>query len=753
MTNTVRVCALDTETFPFGPGAVAPPIICIQWKWLDEDEAYGLGNGERELMHAQLEALLQPGHILIGVNIAYDLRVICNAFPDLEPLVWAKLEAGEIIDLMIREKLLNLSTTGKLSFAELPDGNVLRIGYGMDDLLLNHCGIDISADKNDPASPRNSFAMLDGQPFSAYSARHRDYALNDARYTCRIYLAQETACAARGGQFVTQEFNTAAAFALFCMTERGAETDPEQFEKMVAMVQEALHPDKMKNLIEAGILREAVPPREFRGKMTKGKEASINMAVLRANVERACRLARIPVKRTDTGEVCCDAEVIDSVADWDDALQEYQDRTVVGQIKKTEIPRMTWDFEDGRGRRLAPVVHFPYNALVETTRTSSMASEHYPSSNGQNVDPRAKPVYKAREGWVFCGADFSTLELVTLGQTCYRLFGKSTHRDVIFAGRDNHTYLAAPLAHRLDPNLAVVLKGLGNDERHDVMAKLKKSEHEVDRKLFKLWRGLAKPVGLGNPGGLGPVKFLSLAKKKPYFVDVKAMAAELPPQFFDEIMASDLAGSVLYHHEKLTGKGDDEFAWSPMLKGIALALELRRVWFDIYPEMRTYFDYVKEVLKDTLNVATDAEGKAIQLYAYETPLGALRRGCTFTSVANGLGLQSPGAEGAKAAVFLINRECRDRTIDSVLYGCRPILFVHDEIITEIPEDDLMHERAQRIAQLMVQAMALVCPDVPIKAEPVLMRSWNKDAEPVHDKATGRLLIWTPPPPKIQVAAS
>lgn len=752
MTNTVRVCSLDTETFPFGPGRVAPPIICMQWKWLDEEEAYGLGNGERELMHAQLEALLQPGHILIGVNIAYDLRVICNEFPDLEPLVWAKLEAGEIVDLSLREKLLNLSTTGKLSFADLPDGNVLRIGYSMADMLLNHCGIDISKDKEDPASPRHTFALLDGQPFSAYSVRHWNYALDDARYGCRIYLAQASACKARGGRFTTQEFNTAAAFALFGMTERGAETDPVEFEKMVAMVNEALHPDKQKALIESGILREAVAPKPKKdGTFTKGKESSINMAILQANVERACRIARIPVKRTPTGAVCCDAEVIDAISDYDDALQEYQDRQAVGQIKKTEIPRMKWDFEDGRGERLAPVVHFPYNALVETTRTSSMASEHYPSSNGQNVDPRAKPVYKAREGWVYCGADFSTLELVTLGQTCYRLFGKSTHREVILSGRDNHTYLGAPLARRLDPNLRTVLTGLSKDAAHDLLAPMKKSKNPEDKKLFKLWRGLAKPVGLGNPGGLGPVKFLSLAKKKPYWIDVKAMAMELPPEFFDEIMDSDLAGSVLYHHKKLTGREDDEFAWSPMLKGIALALELRRVWFDIYPEMRTYFDYVKECLKDELNVATDDEGKPIQLFAYETPLGALRRGCTFTSVANGLGLQSPGAEGAKAAVFKINRECRDKTRNSVLFGCRPILFVHDEVITEIPEDNLMHERAARIAQLMVESMALVCEDVPIKAEPVLMHSWNKDAEPRFDDK-GRLAIWTPEPQKLVLAS-
>jgi DNA polymerase I-like protein with 3'-5' exonuclease and polymerase domains len=93
-------------------------------------------------------------------------------------------------------------------------------------------------------------------------------------------------------------------------------------------------------------------------------------------------------------------------------------------------------------------------------------------------------------------------------------------------------------------------------------------------------------------------------------------------------------------------------------------------------------------------------------------------------------------------VFKINRECRDATRNSILFGCRPILFIHDEIIVEIPEDNLMHERSRRVAELMVEGMTIICPDVPIKAEPLLMRSWHKDAEPIYDEKN-RLAIWTP----------
>ena len=44
---------------------------------------------------------------------------------------------------------------------------------------------------------------------------------------------------------------------------------------------------------------------------------------------------------------------------------------------------------------------------------------------------------------------------------------------------------------------------------------------------------------------------------------------------------------------------------------------------------------------------------------------------------------------------------------------------------------------------MVKTMQEYIPDVPIEAEPALMRRWYKDAAPVYDDS-GKLLVWESP---------
>ena len=81
---------------------------------------------------------------------------------------------------------------------------------------------------------------------------------------------------------------------------------------------------------------------------------------------------------------------------------------------------------------------------------------------------------------------------------------------------------------------------------------------------------------------------------------------------------------------------------------------------------------------------------AVQIQSYlrdTSPLGMYRAGASYCAAANGAALQTPTAEGAKGAVFDVARACCDPEEKSILLGCRPLLFVHDELILEIPEDD------------------------------------------------------------------
>jgi len=68
------------------------------------------------------------------------------------------------------------------------------------------------------------------------------------------------------------------------------------------------------------------------------------------------------------------------------------------------------------------------------------------------------------------------------------------------------------------------------------------------------------------------------------------------------------------------------------------------------------------------------------------------------------------------------------------------MFVHDELIVECPEETAP-EAADEVSRLMIEAMEEYTPDVPIEAEPALMRRWSKNAESIRD-ANGRLEVWT-----------
>ena len=69
-----------------------------------------------------------------------------------------------------------------------------------------------------------------------------------------------------------------------------------------------------------------------------------------------------------------------------------------------------------------------------------------------------------------------------------------------------------------------------------------------------------------------------------------------------------------------------------------------------------------------------------------------------------------------------------------------MILMHDEIISEVPVD-LAAEAAQRVADVMVETLCEVCPDVKIVAEPALMRRWYKGAAPTY--VDGRLVPWEP----------
>jgi len=701
------VISLDTETCRMGGGELAPALVCVSIA--AQDENYEIVADIRKHDDPDLEGwlatVLRGDHThIITARGSYDMLVLCTAFPTLWPLVWQAYEDGRIHDVQIIEKLKCLSTTGSLEFAQLPDGSTMKLRFSLTELEQKYLGLNRSADKkktvdadgNDVSPWRERYGELRDVPLESWPAEAVEYPLDDARNTLAVFeamvkdLRESGPCSA-----ATEAFQAACDFALWICTSWGMETDPERVALLETALEAELNPTKMAPLYEAGILRPAEPPRPYKNQPTKftaGTEESVNKKVLQAHVERICQQHKIPTKMTAGGEkgvpqISTDADVLSRLAPLDPLLTIYQGRQELIKLKTTYLPVL----QHG-------LVHFAFDVLKETGRTSSHGSDIFPSTNGQNQptiggDMSVRECFVPRAGHLLCSVDYSMLELCAVAQTTFDLFKKSVHLEKINAGYDLHAYLGAQLAADLDPDFGHVIdeaRGLGDrltpDEIYQIFIRAKNDPDEDVRKLYQHYRKFAKPTGLGYPGGLGAQTFIEFARTV-YGVEVTLEQAE----------------------------------------------RFKEIWFATYPEMRQYFDWLGGQC-DRQNAGT---------YAYSTPFGMYRAATTFCAGANGKAMQSPAAECAKTSLFLVVRSCYDVNLKSPLYGCHPVDFIHDEILVELPDDVYAHDRAFEVSRLMVSAGSLVFPDVKMKAEPALMRRWYKEAEPVYDPLTRRLIPWEP----------
>lgn len=156
------------------------------------------------------------------------------------------------------------------------------------------------------------------------------------------------------------------------------------------------------------------------------------------------------------------------------------------------------------------------------------------------------------------------------------------------------------------------------------------------------------------------------------------------------------------------------------------AQKLRNDWMASLPEIRIYLERI--------GLHTESGSARIE----QLRSGRVRGGVGYSDCANGY-FQGLAADGAKRALFDVAKACYvDRS--SALFGSRPVAFIHDEIICEVPKEQA-HEAAIAQEQLMCASMQIYTPDIPIRASSALMRRWFKEADAVWEN--GRLVPWEP----------
>jgi len=750
---------LDFETNRMGVSNVLPKAICltglIQYQ---SEEAQLVGAGPDEyiwgnndngvhLRQAVETVLDDPKCLIVFHNASFDLGVIAANWPDLLPKLWvAMADEGRVHCTKIRAKLLDLADTGDLDFVTLPGGVKAKTDYSLAGQMKFWFGVDRTAEKNSPESWRTNFDTFDGWKAEDYPEDARTYCLDDVRDLEKLWLnqtnRQQGLLAVGVDAFAELPFRVSCDFAMRLMTSYGMQVDAEWWHKLVAWLEVELLAEKVQLLVQNKILRPYQPSRPHaKGhknpdgtvKMTKPVEESIDKGALKNYIltlkkkidetlpEGEDSLIELrytePSDNFPEGQLQVDAEWLTDFAYLDPTLEQYQHRQKLQKLLNTDLPRMTLPDAEGKHTNIpAERIHPEFNVLVSTGRTSSSASTLYPSGNAQNFHPKARQCIVPPEGYGILSIDYRQLELCTLAQKCYDLFGASVLRDKINAGVDTHAFLGGAIAYNLDNDFRKACDDGGAtsiDDIYEAFKPLKKHEDENLSELYDKYRKFAKPTGLGYPGGLMPRTFIAYAKK--------------------------LYGLVV------------DFDTAKLL---------REVWLQVYPEMDQFFDWVKNNCEDNRNgpvkrkVKRKIEGEIKEfeidspLYAYTSPLGLHRAGCTFTEVANGIGLQSPSADGALIAVMNVSRACYDTSLGSILLDdangvrYRPQAFIHDEILGIIRLDDNTHEIAEEVARIMEASMKEVCPDVSIRTDKALMLRWHRDAEPVKGP-DGRIALWTP----------
>jgi hypothetical protein len=170
----------DTETIPFRPGLMAPPIVCVQW-CVDDGEPFMMvrdgvmcrprpSNGwEFSAPGSPVEGMspltewarwaLESGALLVGHNVAYDLACFAAHDPELVPLIFRAYRENRVTDTMWRQKL---SDIGRGRYRGFFNGPVwIPTQYNLGDVGGRH---GFKVDKSDPW--RRRYALLADVPLA-----------------------------------------------------------------------------------------------------------------------------------------------------------------------------------------------------------------------------------------------------------------------------------------------------------------------------------------------------------------------------------------------------------------------------------------------------------------------------------------------------------------------------------------------------------------------------------------------------------
>lgn len=651
---------------------------------------------------------VQAGEIIAGAFNAFDLAVLgIWGEPDMLAVAFEALNRGLIFDVQIAIAL-DAVAGGHLfkqpNGAPLPNNeNGKRSRYS----LRNVHWLLTGEDAKENADWRLRYGELDGTPIDQWPETARQYPIDDAinALTDAILINKfhpRNLGMIEGKTWTHLTHNCRASFAMHLATIWGMKVDVPRLEALIAKV-EAERAAQQQPFIDAGIL-----------KLNKKLEIGKNTAELKRRVAVAYgATAKCPtcngtqkVKSAKTGKPIncgeCDASGLDlteavprtpaeGIKTDADTLNSSSDETLEAFAEFNETAKVVTTYGPALLEGKKGPLQIRGNVVLETARASyEGVIQQMPKNLG------LRECIEARPGYVFCSVDYNALELSTLAQVCLWLFGWSDMADAINANKDLHSMLAADMTATEYEDFLALVKG--------------KQKSAIDKRFG------AKAGNFGFGGLMGAAKFV-LTQRRQKVAGHGSMCrlggTEHVPCGSQKKLIKPRNGPSFLVCEAC-------FDFSDFLKS---------AWLKKWREMELY-------QKWGTSIPGVEEGDGIII----SPGTGFVRSKLNASQACNHPFQHLAAMGAKHALWKLTEESYLDTA-SPCYGSRVVIFAHDELIAELPEER-SHEAALRMTEVMIAAMREFVPDVKIGAEPALMRRWYKAAAPAYD-SNKRLIPWEP----------
>lgn len=521
--------AYDFETHRFEPGWMAPPPICLAWA--DADGSRGIEIDDSRMRDLFLYGLEEQ---LVNQTIAFDLAVGAAAWPDALAAIFDALDAGRVHCVETRQKLID-NAHGHLRgyYVDADEDEELRAGlavakrrkprridYRLATTADRLLGVKLNKGED---SWQLRYAELVGVPLSQWPEDAIRYPIDDAVTALACSDAQEQS----GAQWLASEpEQVQAAFALRLASNWGLRTDGPAVERLRESVVASIAQVEEK-LAAIGLVH--------------GKQKARNTKRAKELVVQAIALTGIDPRVTNGGDVSLaggflkelSGAVRETNPELASALADYTALSAWKKVLSTDVPML----EAG--------VTLPIHTRFEHLQATGRASSSKPNVMNIRRVPGIREGFVPRAGNAFVACDYAMLELCTLAQVCWDLFGFSNLREVLNSGRDAHLHMAARLL------------GWAYEDALAAYRVEKKLPKDAPKPVSTM-RQTAKPIMFGLPGGMGARALVAYARN--YGVDLDdTRAAELKRAWLAEFPEMTL----YFAEAQRAVEEDGGFVWLP----------------------------------------------------------------------------------------------------------------------------------------------------------------------------------------------